>query len=65
MNRTMTKPRNRENRTKSTATGYTKIALFISPCENEQLRKLMQKGGYSREEIFLHGMYDLMGSSAS
>ena len=65
MNRTMTKSRNRENRTKSTATGYTKIALFISPCENEQLRKLMQKGGYSREEIFLHGMYDLMGSSAS
>lgn len=65
MNRTINKPRNREKRTRSTATSYTKITLFLSPCENEHLRTLMQKGGYGREEIFLHGMYDLMGSSAS
>ena len=65
MNRNMNKQRNRESRTRSATSGYTKITLFISPNENEHLRKLMQKGGYAREEIFLHGMYDLLGNTAS
>lgn len=63
--RTMNKPRNREKRTRATSGGYAKITLYISPCENEQLRSLMQKSGYTREEIFLHGMCSLMGNSAS
>ncbi len=60
VNKTMTKPRNRENRTKPNEKGYSKITLYISPSENAILHQLMQKGGYAREEIFLHGMYDLM-----
>ena len=61
MNKPNPKPRNRENRTKpAMMKGYSKVTLFISPAENAILHQLMQKGDYDREEIFLHGMYDLM-----
>ncbi len=60
MNKTVTKPRNREQRTRTPQAGYSKVTLYISPAENAVLHQLMQKGGYAREEIFLHGMYDLM-----